>query len=353
MAASLEPEAPYRLVSEIHTSLPDIPESCRRSLVQAFAQLGVRSPEDAMTMADPEVLVQILGAEQAKKLVAHFNRHSTSTSLVVTEGAWAIDHGISRVSDQFRGTILEWGMVLLQVFVDAVPQISAACSEVSASCYREQEKRKEIMKDTLCNLDESLTEAHRIHADIVNELKRSLCGAKEAHEKMLEDLREEEARFSKAMEKKRERRILIEELERRELREEQGRRKPKGEYGRWRKLEEQEPKSRRQQQDEHETRRRINRDKKGTSKMGGRLLRWKQLEEEHELIEKLEDEQERSKQQERERWTVLGEEYEIIRKLEVQEMEIEPEAEQRSYISTHFGICITSNDSGKSSCAVM
>ncbi|XP_077528805.1 uncharacterized protein LOC144141142 isoform X2 [Haemaphysalis longicornis] len=222
MAASTTIDAQDGLASQIEEALPDIPETSLKLLMQCFADLGVNSQEDALRLAEPHVLVKILGLDQAKKLVAHFNKHSTSTGWVVTDGGWDINHRSSHVNNQFLGTLPQWCLAQLQALVNAEPRIAAACQAASESWNKGHEKRQAIMEDTMRNVDEKLTQADSIGESTLNGIKTSLSRATRAHEDMLQDLREEETRFVKAMEQKREtrKREEQEELERRRLREE-------------------------------------------------------------------------------------------------------------------------------------
>lgn len=222
-AASTTIDAQDVLASQIEEALPDITETSLKLLMQSFQDLGVNSQEDALRLAEPSVLVEILGLEQAKKLVAHFNRHSTSTGWVVTDGGWDINDRSSNVNNQFLATLPQWCLAQLQALVNAEPRIAAICQAASESWNRGHEKRQRIMEDTMRSVDEKLTEADKIGENTIKGMERSLSRATQAHEEMLRDLREEETRFAKAMEQKRQtrKREEQEERERRRLREEE------------------------------------------------------------------------------------------------------------------------------------
>lgn len=221
-AASTTIEGEDGLASQIEDALPDITETSLKLLMQSFADLGVKSREDALRLAEPHVLVDILGLDQAKKLVAHLNKHSTSMGCVVTDGGWDLNHRSSQVNSQFTGPLSQWCLAQLQALVNAEPRIAAACRATTESWNKGHEKRQTIMEDTMRSVDEKLTQADRIGENTINGIETSLSRATKAHEEMLQDLREEETRFAKAMEQKREtrKREEDEERERRRLREE-------------------------------------------------------------------------------------------------------------------------------------
>lgn len=188
------------LVSEIQEALPDVTDSCLQLLLESFKELGVKTKEDALMLAQPENLLKILGADNAKKLVAHLNKHSTSTGLIVTDGGWDPNDRSARENDKFRGTMPEWCLALLQALVAAESQVSAACTEMSENWQTGHEERMEILAETRRNVDEKLTQADRIHASTVEELEASRNRTAQAHEKMMREVQEENERFAKEME---------------------------------------------------------------------------------------------------------------------------------------------------------
>lgn len=112
--ANISPQQLKGLECEVEEALPNITENGLRSLMSAFAELGVKSQPDAIMLTHPHVLVSILGAGQAKKLVAYFNSRSIPVHWIRTDGAG----------------MPEWCVSLLQVMMNALPKISAACNEV-------------------------------------------------------------------------------------------------------------------------------------------------------------------------------------------------------------------------------
>lgn len=210
MAAFSAEEGPDGLAFGIHEALPDITDSCFSSLMKVFAELGVKSPEDAIMLAEPHVLVKILGEDQAKKLVAYFNEHSTSVGWIVTDGAWDTDQDAPRVNNQYRRQLPEWCMLLLQALVNAMPQISAASNKMSASLNQARETQKRA-EDTFRTTNERLAQAKRVYADRQEELNRIRSRSRQAEEERHRELQEENERFAKAMEEARQKRKLQDE----------------------------------------------------------------------------------------------------------------------------------------------